>query len=118
MAKVLIKSRSSEIEAEHKKCYFELVRGLMFKKKGNALLEFKSERRHRICMLFMRYDLHLYFLNKRLEVVDVQYAKKISFDPSTWKLYCSEVPYKYVLEVDARENFKAEKGERLKVSFI
>jgi len=118
MAEVLIKSKRSRIKAEHKRCYLELVRGLMFKKKGNALLEFRKEDNHKIWMLFMRYDLYLYFLDEKLRVVDIIYAQKLTLDPKTWKLYYSKTPYKYVLEVDSRENFKVEKGERLKIEFI
>ena len=82
----------------------------MFQKQGSALLDFKREGFWEIWMFGMRYDLMLYFLNSCGIVVDKVYAKKLTFNPLTWKIYKGSKPYRYVLEVDLRElsslNFK------------
>ncbi len=119
MSALLIKnSKNHIIIAEHKKCLHELIKGLMFKSNGNALLEFKKEKKHGIWMLFMKYGLKLYFLDKNLKVVDIKYAKPLTFNPRTWKVYYPIKPCKYVLEVDEREKFELEKGEEVEIEFF
>ncbi len=118
MAYVKITFKNGELIAEHKKTGPELIKGLMFKEKGNALLEFKKETKAKIWMLFMRYDLILYFISEDLKVIDKKFAKKLSLSPKTWKLYSSNTPYKYVLEVDSREKPRIEIGEKIKICFI
>lgn len=93
--------------------FFSRARGLMFQKQGSALLDFKKEGFWEIWMFGMKYDLILYFLDAKGIVVDKIYAKKLSLNPATWKIYRGSKPYRYVLEVDIRDldKFNFEVGE-------
>ncbi len=86
--------------------FFSRIKGLMFQKKGSALLDFKKEGFWEIWMFGMKYDLILYFLDKNGKVVDKVYARKLTLNPLTWKVYKGKKPYRYVLEIDVRDNNK------------
>ncbi len=107
MKKIKIKINSTKIKAFHMKSFFELMVGLMFRKEGNALLEFKKEGKYGIWMLFMRYPLNLIFLDKNKKIVDlIKNVPPLSFNPKTWKSYYPKKKCKYVLELDARKRIK------------
>ncbi len=93
---------------------FELMFGLMFRRKGNALMEFPWEGKPGIWMMFMRYSLNLVFLDKNLKVIDIlKNIPPLSFNPKTWKTYYPKKKCKYVLELDAREKIEIKQNSRL-----
>ncbi|NPA38660.1 MAG: DUF192 domain-containing protein [Candidatus Nanohaloarchaeota archaeon] len=83
--------------------FLSRIKGLMVQKEGHALLDFKKEGIWKIWMFGMRYDLILYFINQKGIVVGKEYAPKLTFNPFTWKTYYAKSPYRYVLEIDARD---------------
>jgi len=100
---IKIKLKNLEIEAIYMR-NFSIYQGLMFKKEGNALLEFPEEKKYKIWTLFMRYPLDLIFLNKNKRVVEtIKGAVPITLNPKTWKVYKPANDFKYLLELDARK---------------
>ncbi|MCD6274991.1 MAG: DUF192 domain-containing protein [Candidatus Aenigmarchaeota archaeon] len=113
--KIKIILGNSKIEAFHFRTAFQLILGLMFRKDGNALLEFRKERKPKIWTLFMRYPLNLVFLDRNKKIVDlIEEVPPISFNPKTWKTYCPRKKCKYALELDARKRIKIDS----KIEFI
>ncbi len=106
------------IVAEYIDSFFGRAKGLMFKNKGNLLMDFKKECKPGIWMLFMRYPLDLFFLNENFEVVDVaKNCLPMSVNPSTWKVYCPKKKCRYVLEVESGLlNLKI--GEKIKLKTL
>ncbi len=103
MKEIKIKLRKLEITALHMKDW-EIYRGLMLRKRGHALLEFSENKKHKIWTLFMLYPLDLIFINKNREVVDItENAPPVNLNPQTWKLYTSKNKFKYLLELDSRD---------------
>ncbi|MBU2519617.1 MAG: DUF192 domain-containing protein [Nanoarchaeota archaeon] len=90
---------------EHADSLWEQTKGLMFRKslpKGHGMLfTFGYEGKHGIWMMFMRFPIDIYFLDKNYKVVDyVRKAKPFNpFKLSTWRIYSPKKPAKYVLEV-------------------
>lgn len=115
MDKIKIKLGNSEIEVFRLKTFLELAFGLMFRKKGNALLEFRKEGKPGIWMVFIRYPLDLVFLDKNKKIVDyIKNVRPVSFNPKTWKTYYPRKKCKYVLELDARNKIKP-KGDEMSI---
>ena len=77
----------------------------MFRRKGNAFLEFPKEGNYKIWMLFVFYPLDLIFINKNKTVVNIiKNTRPITLNPKTWKLYNSRNKFKYLLELDCRNH--------------
>ncbi len=99
-----IKNTTKEIELEHiKLCrsFGSLMKGLMFKKEGKALLDFKREGFYGIWMLFMRFSIDMAFLDKNKEIIDLKRnVQPISINPKTWKTFYPKKRARYVLEVE------------------
>lgn len=98
------------------------TRGLMFRKslpKGSGLLmDFKSERKVGIWMLFMRFPIDLIYINSEKKVVDIKgNVKPVSLNPLTWRVYYPKKPARYVLEVPAGTAGKTKIGESLDCGF-
>lgn len=103
-----------KFKALHLKNPFELMLGLMFRKRGNALMEFPWEGKPGIWMLFMRYPLDLIFLDKNMKVIAIlKNIPSLFFNPKTWKTYYPEEKCKYVLELDAREKIEIKQNSKL-----
>jgi uncharacterized membrane protein (UPF0127 family) len=103
MELIKVKLKNLEIEAIYIKG-FSIYRGLMFKKEGNALLEFPEEKRYKIWTLFMRYPLDLIFINKDKRVVEImEDTLPITLNPKTWRFYKPVNSFRYLLELDARK---------------
>lgn len=116
MKKIKIKINSTEIKALHLKNFCELMTGLMFRKEGDALLEFKKEGKYGIWMVFMRFPVDLVFLDKNKKIVDlIKNVPPLSFNPKTWKIYYPEKKCKYVLELDARKRIRAKNGVKISI---
>ena len=90
---------------EHADSLWKQTKGLMFRKefpKGHGMLfTFSHESKQGIWMMFMRFPIDIYFLDKNYKVVDiVRRAEPINpLKPSTWRIYSPKKPAKYVLEV-------------------
>ncbi|MFH1445224.1 MAG: DUF192 domain-containing protein [Nanoarchaeota archaeon] len=90
---------------EHADSLWKQTKGLMFRKSipkyHGMLFTFNHEAKHGIWMLFMRFPIDIYFLDKDMKVVyQVKNAKPLNpLKPSTWKVYTPKKPAKYVLEV-------------------
>ncbi|MBS3051647.1 MAG: DUF192 domain-containing protein [Candidatus Aenigmarchaeota archaeon] len=71
------------------------LRGLMFDDSDvdGALIHANS-----IWMPFVKHDLDLFFLDKKMKVVEKQRAVPMTLDPRTWKTY-SNSKAKYCLEI-------------------
>ena len=112
-----IKNTTKEIEFENiKLCrsFGSLMKGLMFKKEGKALLDFKKEGFYGIWMLFMRFSLDMAFLNKNKEIVDIKRnIRPISINPKTWKTFYPKKSARYVLEVEKGKLKDFEIGDQL-----
>ncbi|MCK4730029.1 MAG: DUF192 domain-containing protein [Candidatus Aenigmarchaeota archaeon] len=109
-----IRFGNSEFEIMSLKNPFGLMLGLMFRKRGNALMEFPWDGKPGIWMLFMRYPLNLIFLDKNLKVIDIlKNIPPLSFNPKTWKTYYPKKKCKYVLELDAREKIEVKQNSKL-----
>ncbi len=86
---------------------WRLALGLMFRKslpEGTGMLfDFHYSSRHSIWMLFMRFPIDVYFLDKDGTVLDkAKNIKPISLlKPSTWKIYQPKKPCRYAVEVAA-----------------
>jgi|SRR5208283_1474151 len=72
--------------------------GLSFSKKRNMLFEMSYDGTWNLWMFGVNYPLTMIFLSKDKEVVDVQTAKPLSFNPKTWRSYSSKEPCRYILE--------------------
>ncbi|MCK4729868.1 MAG: DUF192 domain-containing protein [Candidatus Aenigmarchaeota archaeon] len=111
---IKLRAGNCKFKALHLKNPFELMLGLMFRKRGNALIEFPWEGKPGIWMLFMRYSLNLVFLDKNLRVIDIlKNIPPLFFSPKTWKTYYPKNKYKYVLELDVREKIEIKQNSRL-----
>ncbi|MCK4429243.1 MAG: DUF192 domain-containing protein [Candidatus Aenigmarchaeota archaeon] len=116
MRLIKITPGNSEFEVLHLKNFFELMLGLMFRKEGNAIMEFGREGKCGIWMLFMRYSLNLIFLDKNKKVVDlIEKVPPLGFNPKTWKIYYPKKKCKYVLELDARKRIQIKKNSKLSI---
>ena len=113
---ITICSKKNCIKVEYMKSILELTKGLMFKEKGNALLEFPYKSRASIWMLFMKYPLWLYFLDENGKIIEKKYAVPLSINPKTWRIYKPNKKVKYVLEIDYRERFNAKINEKLTIN--
>lgn len=89
-----IKINNKNVEVEHYKGFWKSIRGLMFSKKKNILLEIPYEKRTHasIHSFFVFFPFYAIFLNSNKEVVDL---KRIS--PFTF--YTPKKPAKYILEI-------------------
>ncbi len=106
---------NNSILAEYVDDFFGRIKGLMFREKGNMILDFKKEGKYGIWMLFMRYPLDLFFLNENFEVVDIKKnCLPISLNPKTWKVYYPKEKCRYVLEVESGK-LKLKKGEKVEL---
>lgn len=104
MTTVLIKNltkQSSLIKATLADTFFLKLAGLMFRneiQQDEGLLlsdTFESRINTSIHMLFMKFDICVVWINRQLQVVDVQYAKK-------WALaYFPKKPAQYTLELNS-----------------
>lgn len=113
---MLIKNltQNKELKAMHAKSVPALTKGLMFKKKGNMLLEFPISRRHGIWMLFMRYPLDLIYINQEKKVTEIKKdIPPLTFDPRTWKTYNPRHKARYILEVEKEKSVDFNIGDRL-----
>ena len=88
--------------------------GLSRRSSGKMLFVFLRSGRPAIDMMLVPEPLHLYFLNKEKEVVDVQYAEPWTFDPRTWGIYRPEQDSKFLME--SFEDLGLEEGDRIKFS--
>lgn len=110
------KTKNKNIEVMHAKSPLALTKGLMFKKKGNMLLEFPLSARHSIWMLFMRYPLDLIYIDKQKKITQIKKnIPPITLNPKTWKTYHPKEKAKYVLEMQACEprDFEFSAGDTL-----
>ncbi|RLG14392.1 MAG: hypothetical protein DRN66_02120 [Candidatus Nanohalarchaeota archaeon] len=81
---------------------FQLTKGLMFKKKGRALLIFPNSARHSIWMAFMKYPLDLIFIDETFKIIDItENVLPLTFNPKTWKTYFPKEKCRYILEVES-----------------
>ncbi len=89
-----VKINNRNIEVEYYKGFFKNMRGLMFSKKKNILLEATHESRTNsaIHSFFVFFPFYAIFLNSRKEVVDFKRVKPFSF-------YKPKKAAKYILEV-------------------
>lgn len=91
---------------EYADSYWKKIKGLMFRKslpKGHGMLfTFGYEGKHGIWMMFMRFSIDIYFLDKEYRVVDcVKNVKPFNpFKISTWRVYTPKKLAKYVLEIN------------------
>ena len=109
MREIIIKFGNAKLRVLYLKTHFQLGLGLMFRKEGNALLEFRKEGKYRIWTLFMRYPLDLVFFDENREMIDlIRNIPPISFNPKTWKIYRPKKKCKYLLELDT--------GKRIQLS--
>ena len=102
---------------EYTSSFFGLVRGLMFKKDGALLMDFGRECKPAIWMLFMRFPIDIVFIDGCGKVVDiVYYARPLSFNLETWRIYSPKKRCRYVLEVRSgtAKNLGIGKGTILK----
>ncbi|OYT43350.1 MAG: hypothetical protein B6U88_01190 [Candidatus Aenigmarchaeota archaeon ex4484_56] len=114
MKKIKIKTDNIEFEAFYFKNIFELSKGLMFYRNGNALFEFKKEGNYKIWTLFMRFPIDLIFL-KNMKIINIiKNVKPISLNPCTWKIYSNKEKYNYLLELDSRKKI----SEKLEIAQI
>ena len=75
---------------------FASIIGLMFnnfKKTDGALIYANS-----VWMIFVKYDLDLFFLDENFSVIEIKHTKKITLNPKTWKIYKNKKA-KYCLEI-------------------
>lgn len=103
--KVKKKFRLKEIEIASSP--WRLALGLMFRKslpEGKGMLfDFHFSGKHGIWMLFMRFPIDVYFLDKDGTVLDkAKNIKSISLlKASTWKIYRPKKPCRYAVEMAA-----------------
>lgn len=97
------KSRKTILSAQERYCRtpFSQALGLMFRQKQNLIMEFPTERRISLHMLFVFYPIDVLLLNENKEIVEI----KRQFRPfSFWR---SKEKGKYVVEMafptDCRE---------------
>ena len=106
-------STGEELEAEHRRDFLGLVRGLSWRKKYNKalLLEFGREGRNGIWMLGMRFGIDLVFIDENKKVDSVyRDLKPMTLNPKTWKIYYPKRKAKYALEIVGT---KIKEGDRL-----
>jgi len=72
--------------------HFKRALGLMFKKDGEMLFIFDKDVDYSVWTPFMNFSIDVFFLNEKLEVIDV----KRSMDP--WKVYKPSGAYRYFFE--------------------
>lgn len=79
---------------------FLQARGLSFsKRKRGMLFTFPVARKWRFWMFGMSYDIWIAFLDTEKRVFDMVYARKMTLNPKTWRVYKPKKPCKYVLEM-------------------
>jgi uncharacterized membrane protein (UPF0127 family) len=105
------------------KSVLEKARGLMFipkiSEKEGLLMEFESETKPAIWMLFMRFPIDIVFINKEKRIAEIkENAKPISIKPSTWKIYKPKNKCKWVLEIKAGVIKKTSTRKNDKLSFV
>lgn len=108
--------RKQKIKTRTTNTNFELVKGLMFKRRGRLLLDFGKECKPGIWMLFMKFPLDLIFLDSSGKIVDIiENVKPFSLNPKTWKIYYPRKNCRYCLEVEAGfvKKFKIEVGKKI-----
>lgn len=93
-----IKVNGEKFDVEVADNFFTRAKGLSLRSEGKMLFKFSRESRAKIDMMLLSRPLHLYFMNSKKEVIDVQNAEPWSFDPRTWRLYSPGRPYMYLLE--------------------
>lgn len=106
----------SFIEAEAVESFLRKMRGLMFRRlerNRGLLVSFGKEKRWGIWMLFVPQDLGLLFMDGEGKIVDKKYAKRMSLDPRTWKVYKPSKRCKYVLECNPEKVEEVETGDEL-----
>ncbi len=103
-----VKINHKDVEIEPYIGFFKNMRGLMFSKKKNILLEVPYESKHQAAIhsFFVFFPFYAIFLNSKKEVVDFKKMKP-------FRIYRPKKPAKYVLEVcnnvrhiDRKLNFK------------
>ena len=83
------------------KTIFQLTKGLMFKKKGRALLIFPINAKHSIWTAFMKYPLDLIFIDDSFKIIDIiENTPPLTLNPKTWKTYSPKKKCRYVLETE------------------
>ena len=120
MTTVLIKNLSKQstlIKATLADTFFLKLAGLMFKNEINPdaglLLTdlFESRINTSIHMLFMKFDICVVWINRQLQVVDIQYAKK-------WALaYFPKKPAQYTLEINSSQMDHFSVGDELEFEY-
>lgn len=86
--------------------------GMRFRGSGKMLFRFYSESRPGIDMLLVPKTLHLYFLDEKKVVVDVQKAEPWTLNPSSWSFHRPSEESKYLLE--SFDQLDLEEGDQLK----
>ena len=120
MTTVLIKNLSKQstlIKATLADTFFLKLAGLMFKNEINpdaGLLltdSFESRINTSIHMLFMKFDICVVWINRQLQVIDIQYAKK-------WALaYFPKKPAQYTLELNSSQMDHFSVGDKLEFEY-
>lgn len=79
------------VEAEIAESFYEKLKGLRFRECGEMFFDLESPTRAVVDTLFVRGDLHLYFLNEDMEVVETECLPPNRF-------YTPSTEYRYLLE--------------------
>lgn len=109
MEKISVEVDGREFEAELADSFLEKSWGLSMRKSGKMLFVFSSPGRPPIDMMLVRKTLHLYFLDREREVVDVVKAEPWTLNPRTWRVYRPEWDSKFLLE--SFEDLELEEGD-------
>lgn len=108
------RTEKSSLECEVADSPWKQTVGLSFSAKRRSMLFFfPFQRKWEFWMFGMSYPLWIVFIDSGKRVVEVQNAEPLSFNPRTWKVYVSRIPYKYVLEVPVNSKYKFREGDKL-----
>ncbi len=119
--RMIVKNKTKQIEIKDVilcNNEFSKIKGLMFKKKGRALLSFDFEKIYGIWMLFMRFSIDLAFIDKEKKIVDLKRnVPPINFNPKTWKTYYPKKKCQFILETEKGVLEKFEINDQLDFIF-
>ncbi|RLI99860.1 MAG: hypothetical protein DRP03_02400 [Candidatus Aenigmatarchaeota archaeon] len=115
MVVVFNKTRNERVENIEVACsLFKRAKGLMFRKNGRMLFDFKKETKAGIWMLFVKFPLDIVFIGDDQKINKiVRDAKPISLNPKTWRLYRARC--RFVLEVMAGETRTWQEEDKIKI---
>ena len=104
--KAIVRFKEKRREVEVSETFLQRAWGLSLRKEGKMLFKFSKPTKTRVDMMLLSRPLHLYFLNQKREVIEVQKAEPWSWNPRTWKLYSPDKKYSYLLESFEELNLK------------